>query len=332
MRARRRNLSAHASRTFLTKMVCLALAGGVGGARMAHGLSMVLHPEDLIIAVNVGDDFTHLGLRICPDLDTVMYTLAGLANPETGWGIEDETWNVMNSIKKLGGPDWFALGDRDLATHLERTRQLAAGTKHSDVTKSLCNRLDIAHKIVPISEQAIPTIVETPEGDLSFQEYFVKQKCKPQVTGVRFAGATEAGLSHPLRHAIDAGEIDCVICCPSNPFLSIDPILALPEIRELLTTALPVVAVSPIVGGRAIKGPAAKLMREFGLPPSTLGIAAHYSGIINGIVIDTADEADVLALRESGLKVLLTDTVMTTDEVRETLARQVLTFVQSLHG
>ena len=311
-------------------MVCLALAGGVGGARMAHGLTMVLPPEDLIVAVNIGDDFTHLGLRICPDLDTVMYTLAGLANPETGWGIRDETWNAMDALETLGGPAWFRLGDRDLATHLERTRRLAAGETLSAVTAGLSARLGIAHQIVPVSDAPIPTVVETGDGDLAFQDYFVKLQCAPAVTGFRFDGATEAVLSPPLREAIEGAEIDCVIVCPSNPYVSIDPILALPGIRDLLMSDIPVVAVSPIVGGMAIKGPAAKMMSELGAVPSVASVAEHYRGLADGIVVDTADRPEQAKLEAAGFRVLVTDTIMKSDKVRKSLAEETLAFARQL--
>ena len=311
-------------------MVCLALAGGVGGARMAHGLTMVLPPEDLIVAVNIGDDFTHVGLRICPDLDTVMYTLAGLANPEIGWGIRDETWNAMDALETLGGPAWFRLGDRDLATHLERTRRLAAGQTLSAVTAGLSARLGIAHQIVPVSDAPIPTVVETGDGDLAFQDYFVKLQCAPAVTGFRFDGATEAVLSPPLREAIEGAEIDCVIVCPSNPYVSIDPILALPGIRDLLMSDIPVVAVSPIVGGMAIKGPAAKMMSELGAVPSVASVAEHYRGLADGIVADTLDRPEQAKLEAAGFRVLVTDTIMKSEEVRKSLAKETLAFARQL--
>ena len=313
-------------------MVCLALAGGVGGARMAHGLAMVLPPEELMVAVNIGDDFTHLGLRICPDLDTVMYTFSGQADPETGWGIEGETWSAMAALENLGGPTWFRLGDRDLATHLERTQRLAAGETLSDITQHLSAALGIHHRIIPVSDTPVPTVVETEDGDLAFQDYFVKLQCDPAVTGFRFDGASGAMPSPPLLDAITGGKIDAAIICPSNPYVSIDPVLAIPGVRELLESDIPVVAVSPIVGGAAIKGPAAKMMAELGIAPSVANFADHYRGIADGIVIDIVDETDAEALRETGLHVLVTDTVMTNDVIRKSLAAETLAFTARLRG
>ena len=311
-------------------MVCLALAGGVGGARMAHGLAMALPPEELIVAVNIGDDFTHLGLRICPDLDTVMYTLAGCANPETGWGIEDETWQAMAALERLGGPAWFRLGDRDLATHLERTRRLSAGDALTEVTSCLCRAFGIRHRVVPVSDEPVSTVVLTDEGELPFQDYFVNKQCAPVVTGFRFEGSEAARPSPMLQVALDSGSIDCVILCPSNPFVSIDPILAIPGLDELTAGNIPVVAVSPIVGGAAIKGPAAKMMSELGVSPSVIAIAEHYRDFAHGFVIDTADENLADDLRDRGFDVLVTDTVMRTHEIRKSLAVETLAFVRRL--
>tara|TARA_Y100001970_G_scaffold293874_2_gene444145 strand:- start:6173 stop:7114 length:942 start_codon:yes stop_codon:yes gene_type:complete len=311
-------------------MTFLALAGGVGGARMVNGLSMVLPPEDLLVAVNIGDDFTHLGLRICPDLDTVMYTLAGLANPDTGWGIRNETWNAITTLETLGGPSWFRLGDQDLATHLERTRRLSAGESLSEVTESICRKLDVSYRIVPVSDKPVSTIVATKDGELSFQDYFVKRKCQPVVTGFRFDRASEATLSEPLHKAINHDEIDCVIICPSNPYVSIDPILAIPEMRKFLSTNVPVLAVSPIINGEAIKGPAAKMMLELGLSPSVLNIANHYHGISDGIVIDIADKSEADVLRARGLKVLVTKTIMKNETASRSLAEETLSFARRL--
>ena len=236
-------------------MVCLALAGGVGGARMAHGLAMVLPPEELMVAVNIGDDFTHLGLRICPDLDTVMYTFSGQADPETGWGIKGETWSAMAALENLGGPTWFRLGDRDLATHLERTQRLAAGETLSDITQHLSTALGIHHRIIPVSDTPVPTVVETEDGDLAFQDYFVKLQCDPAVTGFRFDGASGAMPSPPLLDAMTGGKIDAAIICPSNPYVSIDPVLAIPGVRELLNPIFLSLRSLPSSAARRSKGP-----------------------------------------------------------------------------
>ena len=238
----------------------------------------------------------------------------------------------MAALEELGGPAWFRLGDRDLATHLERTRRLAAGEALSDVTGDLCARLRIAHRIVPVSDTPVSTIVETDEGDLPFQDYFVKRKCEPAVSGFRFAGAADASLSQPLREVMENGSLDCVVVCPSNPFVSIDPMLAIPGMKALLGGDIPVVAVSPIVGGKTIKGPAAKMMGELGVEPSVHTIAHHYRDIVDGLVIDVADHALTDSIRKEGFTVLVTDTVMQTDAVRKALATETLAFAQEFRG
>ncbi|MAM68993.1 MAG: 2-phospho-L-lactate transferase [Rhodospirillaceae bacterium] len=306
-------------------MTVLALAGGVGGAKLAFGLARNLPPDKLIIAVNTGDDFTHLGLRICPDLDTVMYTLAGIANPDSGWGIKDESWNVIAALERLGGPAWFRLGDKDIATHLERTRLLADGKPLSEVTGHLCRRLGIKHRIVPATDDRVSTIVQTEDGPLPFQDYFVRLQCNPVVRGFEFSGANRAAPSPVLSDAFENGSIEAVILCPSNPFVSIAPILAVPHIRETIAADnLPVWVVSPIVGGSAIKGPTAKMMRELAIEPSCFSIAEHYRNLATGIVIDTVDADTATQIDTTGLQVMVTDTVMTTDDDKVRLAREVL--------
>ena len=306
-------------------MTVLALAGGVGGAKLALGLARNLPPEKLIIAVNTGDDFTHLGLRICPDLDTVMYTLAGIANPDSGWGIKDESWNVIAALERLGGPAWFRLGDQDIATHLERTRLLANGKSLSEVTGHLCRRLGIKHRIVPATDDRVSTIVQTEDGPLPFQDYFVRLQCNPVVRGFEFSGANRAAPSPVLSAAFENGGIEAVILCPSNPFVSIAPILAVPHIREVIAADnLPVWVVSPIVGGSAIKGPTAKMMRELAIEPSCLSVAEQYRNLATGIVIDTVDADTATQIDATGLQVMVTDTVMTTDDDKVRLAREVL--------
>ena len=271
----------------------LALAGGVGGAKLAAGLQAALDsPQDLLTVVNTGDDFEHLGLSICPDLDTVMYTLSGRANPETGWGLAGESWNFLEALGALGGEDWFRLGDRDLATHIERTRRLRAGETLSQVTADLCERLGVPSRIAPMSDDPIRTVIETPDGDLPFQEYFVRRRCEPAVKGLRFEGAGTASMSTAFASAVAAASLEAVIVCPSNPYLSVDPILAVPGVRAALARcAAPVVLVSPIVGGRAIKGPAAKIMKELGVEVSAATVAARYRDFLDGFVLDEADLA-----------------------------------------
>jgi LPPG:FO 2-phospho-L-lactate transferase len=262
---------------FLTMNV-VALAGGVGGAKLVDGLSRVIPPENLTIIVNTGDDFEHLGLKICPDLDTVCYTLAGLANPETGWGRVEETWNTLESLAKLDAPTWFQLGDKDLATHLERTRRMRDGQPLSQVTRSFCQAWGVKSTVLPMSDDLVPTQVFTDEGEMPFQEYFVHRQCKPSVRGFRFEGVEG---SHAADGVVDAlAAADLIIICPSNPWVSIDPILAIPEIMQAMTfepkSQRVLVAVSPIIGGETVKGPASKMLSELGIKPSALAEENHY--------------------------------------------------------
>jgi len=387
-------------------MNLLALAGGVGGAKLADGLAQLLPPEDLTIVVNTGDDFEHFGLYICPDLDTVCYTLAGLANPVTGWGREGETWQTMDNLRRLGAPDWFNLGDRDLATHLERTRRLKQGQPLSQITRDFCAAWGVRHTVLPMSDQPVRTMVDTVEyGELPFQEYFVKYRCEPRVKGFRFAGIESArpapGVEEALRRA------DAIILCPSNPWVSIDPILRVlspllveegpgvrvtprplgeepgvrvtprplgeepgvkatprplgeePRVRVtprplgegpgvrvtprplgegpgVRATPRPLgegpgvrAAVSPILGGKTVKGPAAKMFRELGIEPSAVAVAEHYRGLLTAFVLDNVDAASAPLLRESGLSVLVTDTLMNTPADRRRLAQDVLNFLET---
>lgn len=309
---------------------CLALSGGVGGAKLALGLSQVLPPEGLLVVANTGDDFEHLGLLICPDIDTVTYTLAGVANPETGWGRADEGWRFMESLEALGGETWFRLGDRDLALHVERRRRLDAGESLSDVTAAIAARLGVQARIAPMSDQPVRTIVETPDGLLIFQHYFVREQCAPRVTGFRFQGAEMAEPSKAFADALKAGA-EAIVICPSNPFISIDPILAVPGVPDAIRKCgAPVVAVSPIVGGQAIKGPTAKMMSELGLPGDAVAIARHYDGLIDGFVLDTCDEAHAEPVKALGLSVLVTGTVMKTLDDKTRLAHEVLDFARAI--
>ncbi|MBL8056905.1 MAG: 2-phospho-L-lactate transferase [Anaerolineales bacterium] len=305
-------------------MNIVALAGGVGGAKLAHGLAHNLSPAELTIVVNTGDDFEHLGLWIAPDLDTVLYTLAGLANPETGWGQRDETWNCLQALGRLGAPTWFGLGDRDLATHLERTRRRRAGATLTEVTAALCQAWGIGPRVLPMADAPAPTLVETDEGVLAFQEYFVHRRCAPRVQAVRLTAAEPAPA---VLAALEAAA--AVVICPSNPFLSVDPILNLPGLRERLA-GKPVAAVSPIVGGQALKGPAAKLLAELGREVSAVAVAAHYQGLAAGFVLDQVDAALAPAIEALGLRVRVTDTVMRSDADRARLAQETLAFVHSL--
>ena len=307
-------------------MKIVALAGGVGGAKFAHGLAQILPPEDLTVIVNTGDDFEHYGLYICPDLDTVCYTLAGLANPETGWGRGNETWNVIESASKLGGPAWFRLGDQDLGTHLERTRRLHEGQCLSQVTTEFCRAWGIEQEVLPMSDQPVRTIVETEEGDLAFQKYFVQRRCEPRVTGFRFEGVEGAEPAPGAREAIQSA--DAVIICPSNPWVSIDPILRV--LHPLLSgeeSGVRVIAISPIIGGQTVKGPAAKMYRELGIEPSALAVARHYCDFSAGFVLDTVDKQLEGEIRGLNMRTLVTNTLMNSHDDRKQLAARVLDFV-----
>ncbi|MCC6192796.1 MAG: 2-phospho-L-lactate transferase [Anaerolineales bacterium] len=302
-------------------MKAAALAGGVGGAKLAHGLAQVLPASNLTVIVNTGDDFEHLGLHVAPDLDTVMYTLAGIANPATGWGQAGETWNFLEALEQLGGPTWFKIGDRDLATHVERQRQLATGQSLTETTKLLCAALGVGPQVLPMSDDRVRTLVQTDEGELEFQEYFVHQQCQPRVTGFRFSGEEAARPTPAVLNALD--NADVIVLCPSNPFVSLGPILRLPGICERLARRA-TVAVSPIVGGQAIKGPAAKMLGELGLEVSALAVARLYAGWLQTFVLDQADadlQGDVAGL---GVRAVIADTVMRTIDDRATLAREVL--------
>jgi LPPG:FO 2-phospho-L-lactate transferase len=309
----------------------VALCGGVGGAKLAFGLTRILPPEDLTIVVNTGDDFVHLGLHVSPDIDTVIYTLADLADRERGWGLAGETWQFMDQLGRLGGEGWFNLGDRDLAMHVERTRRLAAGETLSEITRALAAALGVAHAIVPMSDDPVRTVVQTTEGELAFQRYFVGRQCQPVVTGIRFDGATASRPSPGLGAAITRADVEAVIVCPSNPYLSIDPILSIPGVRNgLADLQAPIVAVSPIVGGRALKGPAAKLMQELGVTPGPMAIVDHYRGLLCGLVVDHEDRAEGEALDILGLPTLATASVMRSDDDRVRLADETLAFARSL--
>jgi len=302
----------------------IALCGGVGGAKLAYGLSRVLDGAGLTIVVNTGDDFEHLGLHVSPDIDTVVYTLAGLANLKTGWGRAGETWTFMDTLRALGEEDWFLLGDGDLAMHVARTHRLRAGETLSEVCARVRERLGIAPAIVPMSDQPVRTMVDTDEGVLAFQDYFVRRKCEPAVRAVTFDGAGAARPSPGFQAAMAREDLAGIIVCPSNPYLSIDPLLAVPGIRAALEARrVPAVAVSPIVGGAAIKGPTAKIMNELGVKPDVAAVAAHYAGLIDGMV---ADDADAARLRETPLAVpaWTTQTVMKSESDRASLARFVI--------
>lgn len=304
----------------------VALAGGVGGAKLADGLAQVLHPDQLTIIVNTADDFTHLGLRISPDLDTVCYTLAGFANPDTGWGRENETWNVFTELKRLGMPDWFQLGDSDLATHIVRTARLNDGLLLSQITHDFCKNWGIRIQILPMSDQVIQTHLLSDEGDLEFQEYFVHRKCKPVIKGIRFMGIEYSEPAPGVLDSID--KADAVVICPSNPWVSIDPILSVPKIQTALEGRL-VIAVSPIIGNQTIKGPAAKMFSELGIEPSAFAVAQHYGSIIDGLLIDKIDDCMVERINSLGVRTYVTDIVMHDRMDRGRLGTEVVDVIKS---
>lgn len=305
----------------------VALCGGVGGAKLALGLSQRLPPGELAVIVNTGDDFDHLGLRICPDLDTVVYTLGGVADQERGWGRAGETWRFMAATREFGGPVWFQLGDQDLAMHVARTEHLRAGGLLSDFVQQVGLRLGIGARILPMTDEDVRTIVETDEGSFEFQRYFVEQRCRPRVQSVWFCGASRTQVSAAVGRAIvDADR--AIVICPSNPYLSIDPMLAIPGVRAALQQArAPVVAVSPIIGGQAVKGPTAKIMSELGLDVSNASIAAHYHGLIDGLVIDQGDAHEAAGV---DVQVHATRTLMHDLADRVRLADEVLSFAAHL--
>ena len=306
----------------------VALSGGIGGAKLALGLYRVLVPGALTVICNAGDDFDHLGLRICPDADTVLYTLGGIANPETGWGRTGETWTFMRTLADLGGETWFMLGDGDLALHIERTRRLAHGESWSRIAQDFACHLGVHARVVPVCDEAVRTIVMTPDGCLAFQHYFVRDRCEPVVTGFEFEGAQDARPCSAALEALAATSLRCVVMCPSNPFISIDPILAVPGMRDAIrAVAAPVVGVSPIIGGNAVKGPTAKMMRELGLDVSNRSIERHYEGIVDAWIIDAADAMDAAGF---DCPVRVVPTLMRSDADKDALARTVLEFADEL--
>jgi len=306
----------------------VALCGGIGGAKLALGLSRVVAGADLMVVANTGDDFEHFGLAISPDLDTVMYTLAGLDDPQRGWGRRNETWTFMAALEALGGETWFALGDGDLATHVERTRRLRAGEALSTVTADFCRRLGIAARLVPMTDDIVRTRLRTDEGWLDFQDYFVRRRCAPRVLEVICDGAATARAHPDVLAALGDRRLRAVVICPSNPFLSIEPILAVPDLREAIArAAAPVVAVSPIIGGRAVKGPTAKMISELGLEVGAAAVARRYRDLLDAYVLDGADAAEAEKL---GIPVTLAHTLMTTLADRENFAQHVLASADAL--
>lgn len=303
------------------------MTGGVGGAKLALGLTHVLKPNEVQFLVNVGDDFEHLGLPISPDIDTLLYTLSGLSDQVQGWGRAGESWSTMEALEHLGGETWFRLGDKDIALHLLRRSLFDSGMSLTQVVEHVARQFGISHTILPVSDDPIRTVVQCELGDLPFQEYFVRHQCDPKVTSFSFDGADNAKLNKKL--VLD--QVSGVILCPSNPYLSIDPMLSLRELRDfLINTEVPVVAVSPIVGGKALKGPTAKIMRELEIPSTSLNVAEHFSGLLDGFVIDAIDRKETQRIQNNALRVLVCNTVMNSLEDRIQLAECTVQFLRSL--
>jgi LPPG:FO 2-phospho-L-lactate transferase len=306
----------------------VALSGGVGGAKLAHGLSLALAADELTIIVNTGDDFRHLGLHIAPDIDSVVYALSGRADAARGWGRRDETWTFMSALRELGGADWFRLGDGDLAMHVERSWRLAQGEPLSAVTTRICEALGITARVLPMSDDAVRTRVLSAEGWLDFQEYFVARQCLPVVREVAFAGAAQALAQPAALAALARADLRAIVICPSNPFVSVEPILAVPGLRAAIEAArAPVLAVTPIIGGKAVKGPAAKMMAELGLPVSGAAIAQRYAQLIDVFI---SDERDPLPAAIGGVHMQSAQTLMMSTEDRVALARAVLAAADAL--
>ena len=305
------------------------LSGGVGGAKLVLGLSQVLNNDDFMTIVNTGDDFVHLGLKICPDIDTIIYTLAELVDQERGWGLKDESWNFLDKTKLLGGESWFNLGDKDLATHVHRTQRLAKGEDLTSITKNLASSFGVEAKIVPMTNDLVSTVVETREGDLAFQHYFVRDRCLPIVKRFRFEGIKSSVINPSIKEYGEENNKSAVLLAPSNPFVSIDPIIGVPGMtEELVTMKGPKIAISPIINSKAIKGPAAKMMQELGIPSTSIEVANHYKGLIDAIVIDHADAALSEKIEDMGIKVFVTNTVMHSLKEKITLANECLNFIE----
>jgi LPPG:FO 2-phospho-L-lactate transferase len=304
-----------------------ALAGGVGGAKLAHGLATLLPPENLSIIVNTGDDFEHLGLKICPDLDTVLYTLAGRSNPTTGWGLTGDTFNVLDALGCFDAPTWFRLGDCDLATHLWRSELLRRGMLLTKVTNMLSHALGVRQPILPMCDMPMPTRILTDQGEMDFQVYFVQHACRPAVRAFHWPQVGNAKPSAEVIAALDTADV--VVFCPSNPFVSIDPILMLPGVRERVNSRLSI-AVSPILDGVAVKGPAAKMFSEVGIKPSAQAVASHYAGLLKGFILDKVDEAQIAQVRALGMEAAAIPTLMPGLLERTAVAQYVLEFALHL--
>jgi len=304
----------------------VVLSGGVGGAKFAAGLNAMLPAGQLAVIVNTADDFDHLGLRICPDLDSVLYGLAHLQDEIRGWGRRDESWNCLQALTAIGAEDWFALGDRDLAVHVFRSHMLRQGMSLAEITEHLVKALGVQNAIIPMSESRVSTVLSTDEGELALQDYFVRRRCQPKVRSLRYDGAQQARLHPKAKTVLNAPEIQAIFIAPSNPFLSIDPILSLPGVKDMLQNRrVPVIAVSPLIGGRSLKGPLSDMLESMGFEGSNATIAKHYSGLIDGMVIDSSDGQDI---DELDLPTLVVPIFMPDAPSRERLAQATLEFVQ----
>ena len=309
----------------------LALTGGIGGSKLALGLSKILGADELGFIVNTGDDFEHLGLHISPDIDTLVYTLAGLNNLETGWGRRDESWQFMSSLAELGGETWFKLGDKDLALNIQRSSLLDGGASLSEVSAQLAESLGVAHAILPMSNDPVRTRVHTEDGPMDFQQYFVRERCEPVVRSFEYSGAETATLNPDIQSWFESEQLGGVILCPSSPFVSIDPILSVPLLRDALRQCTaPVIAISPIVSGRALKGPLAKIMQEMSLPATACWMAEHYGDFLDGFVIDDADETLANEIEALGMATMCTNIVMNSMDDRVQLASASIEFIASL--
>ena len=314
----------------IKKKKILALSGGVGGAKLCRGLDQITDKDELVIIANTGDDFLYLGFYISPDIDTLIYTLAGENNIETGWGRTDETWKAHNVMRELGADNWFKLGDKDLEMHVYRSKEIQNGTSLTEITQKVSKIWNINSKILPMSNHSVKTIIESDIGTLSFQEYFVKKKCTPKVESITFKNK-KAKTSQTVLDEMNDKNLTAIVFAPSNPYLSIDPILSLSKIKTFLhTSSTPVIAVSPVVDGQAIKGPTTKIMTELGIEPSAVTIAKHYDGLIDGLILDVLDQSLVSQVEDMGIRTKVMNTVMHNDQDKIQLARGVLDFAQEI--
>ena len=308
----------------------IALSGGVGGAKLCLGLHQICEPEDLYFITNTGDDFLYLGFYISPDVDTLVYTLAGVNNTKTGWGRTDETWKTHNVLGELGADNWFKLGDKDLALHLYRSKALRNGEGLTSITQDIANRFHIKATVLPMSDHMIQTVIDTNKGLLSFQEYFVKQASKPKIKSISFKSNNPEPTAEVTETLMDP-DLKGIIICPSNPYLSIDPILSIEKIRRSIAESKkPRVAVSPLINGQSVKGPTTKIMDELGLKTNVLTIAQHYKDYVDGIVIDTSDQGYIGQIESMGIHVKLSNIMMNNDDDKKRVAEDVINFIDHI--